>query len=210
MILRTEPEALDYLRRKDPRLGSVIDRLGPLERKGNPDLFAAGVKHIIGQQISLQAQNAIWQRMKALTGEVTPEKIHEISAAELQSVGLTFRKTDYIRAFAEAILEGRLDPAELVQMEDADFLTAINRLPGIGEWTAQMMLIFSLGRQDVLSYGDYGIRKGIRMLYRYRKVDLVRFERLQRRFSPYGTTAAFYLWAIAGGAIPGLDDPGNK
>lgn len=210
MIIRTDAQAMDYLNQKDKRLGAVIDRIGPIERTGNSDLFAAVVRHIIGQQISTKAQQTVWERLEAQTGGVTPHRLAALPAAELQSVGISFRKTDYIRAFANAVTEGALDLEGLRQASDEEVIRRLTKLPGIGDWTAQMLLIFSLGRPDVLSYGDFGILKGLRMVYRHRKIDTERFRRFQRRYKPYGTTAGLYLWAVAGGAIPGLNDPGRR
>jgi DNA-3-methyladenine glycosylase II len=210
MRIQTSPEAMEYLKRKDGRLGAVIDRLGPIERQGNADLFSAVVRHIVGQQISTKAQQTVWTRLTEVTGGVEPDRLAELPAAVLQSAGLSFRKADYIRGFAQAVHTGELDLEVLRQMEDEAVIRTLCKLPGIGDWTAQMLLIFSLGRPDVLSYGDFGILKGLRMVYRHRRIDPDRFRRFQRRYSPHGTAAGLYLWAVAGGAIPGLNDPGKR
>ena len=89
-------------------------------------------------------------------------------------------------------------------------MEALTALPGVGVWTAEMILLFCLQRMDVFSYGDLGIRRGLRMLYRHRVIDRERFERYRRRFSPYGSVASLYLWAVSGGAIEGLTDPAAK
>ena len=89
-------------------------------------------------------------------------------------------------------------------MSDAEVCRELTKLKGVGPWTAEMMLIFSLQRPDVVSYGDLAIQRGMRMLYRHRQLTPELFERYRRRYSPYGTVASLYLWATAGGAMPEL------
>lgn len=209
-LLRTEEEAMRYLQSRDKRLGAVIEQIGPIERRGNADLFASTVRHIISQQISKKAQQTVWKRLEERTGGVSISGVLALPTAELQSMGISFRKADYILAFARMVEEGEVDLESLRKKDDKTVIRELVQVPGIGPWTAQMLLIFSLGRPDVLSYGDYGILRGMRMVYRHRKIDASRFARYQKRYSPYGTTASLYLWAVAGGAIAELDDPAKK
>ena len=209
-LLRTEEEAMRYFQSRDKRLGAVIEQIGPIERRGNADLFASTVRHIISQQISKKAQQTVWKRLEERTGGVSISGVLALPTAELQSMGISFRKADYILAFARMVEEGEVDLESLRKKDDETVIRELVQVPGIGPWTAQMLLIFSLGRPDVLSYGDYGILRGMRMVYRHRKIDASRFARYQKRYSPYGTTASLYLWAVAGGAIAELDDPAKK
>lgn len=209
-LLRTEEEAMRYLQSRDKRLGAVIEQIGPIERRGNADLFASTVRHIISQQISKKAQQTVWKRLEERTGGVSISGVLALPTAELQSMGISFRKADYILAFARMVEEGEVDLESLRKKDDKTVIRKLVQVPGIGPWTAQMLLIFSLGRPDVLSYGDFGILRGMRMVYRHKKIDASRFARYQKRYSPYGTTASLYLWAVAGGAIAELDDPAKK
>ena len=95
---------------------------------------------------------------------------------------------------------------KLEHMNDAEAITALSSLKGIGKWTAEMILLFCLQRPDILSYDDLAIQRGLRMLYHHRKITRELFAKYQKRYSPYGSTAAIYLWAIAGGAIEGMKD----
>ncbi len=209
-LLRTEEEAMRYLQSRDKRLGAVIEQISPIERRGNADLFASTVRHIISQQISKKAQQTVWKRLEERTGGVSISGVLALPTAELQSMGISFRKADYILAFARMVEEGEVDLESLRKKDDKTVIRELVQVPGIGPWTAQMLLIFSLGRPDVLSYGDFGILRGMRMVYRHKKIDASRFARYQKRYSPYGTTASLYLWAVAGGAIAELDDPAKK
>lgn len=95
-------------------------------------------------------------------------------------------------------------------MTDEEVIEALSSLKGIGVWTAEMIMTFCMQRPDIVSYGDLAILRGMRMLYRHRQIDKVKFRRYRKRYSPYGTIASLYLWAIAGGAIPNLTDPAPK
>ena len=95
-------------------------------------------------------------------------------------------------------------------MDDAEAIAALSSLEGVGVWTAEMLLLFCLDRPDILSYGDLAIHRGMRMVYHHRKVTREMFERYRRRYSPYGSVASLYLWAAAGGEVPGLKDYAPK
>ena len=127
---------------------------------------------------------------------------------DLQKQGTTFRKVDYMQDFARKVLDGSFDLDAVQHMSDPDAIAALSSLKGIGVWTAEMLLLFCLQRPDVLSFGDLAILRGMRMVYRHRKIDRPLFEKYRRRLSPYGSTASLYFWAAAGGAIPELTDPG--
>ena len=197
---------LSYLRQKDKRLGEVIDRVGPVRRAVDTDLFSAVVHHIVGQQISTKAQATIWQRMQDALVKVNAETILAAGIPKLQALGMTFRKAEYITDFAEKVHTGAFDLAAVERMSDADAIEALRALKGIGVWTAEMILLFCMQRPDIFSYDDLAIQRGLRMVYHHRKIDRKLFEKYRRRFSPYCSVASLYLWAAAGGAVPGLKD----
>ena len=198
---------MDGLSRKDKRLAAVIERLGPIQREVRPDLFDALMSSIVGQQIATKAQQTIWARLVRTLGSVSPETVDAAATEVLQGVGLSYRKVGYMKAAARKVLLGELDVAALRRMDNAELGAALCALDGVGVWTAEMLMLFSLQRPDVLSYGDLAIIRGLRMLYRHKTVSRQRFEVYRRRFSPYGSVASLYLWAIAGGALPELSDP---
>ena len=197
---------LSYLRQKDKRLCGVIDRVGHIDRAVDMDLFSSVVHHIVGQQISTKAQATIWQRMRDALGEVNAGTILAASVPKLQSLGMTFRKAEYITDFAEKVRTGAFDLDAVEHMSDADAIRALSALKGIGVWTAEMILLFCMQRPDIFSYDDLAIQRGLRMVYHHRSIDRERFERYRRRFSPYCSVASLYLWAVSGGAIPEMKD----
>ena len=199
-------EELSHLRKKDKRLCEAIDRVGHNDRAVDTDLFSSVVHHIVGQQISTKAQATVWQRMQDALGEVSAETILAAGVPRLQALGMTFRKAEYITDFAEKVHGGAFDLDAVERMPDGDAIRELSRLKGIGVWTAEMILLFCLQRPDVFSYDDLAIQRGLRMVYHHRKIDRALFEKYRRRFSPYGSVASLYLWAVAGGAIPEMRD----
>jgi len=196
----------NWLKTRDKALGAAIDAIGPIQRKVNPDLFSALVNSIVGQQISSKAQATIWARMQNGLGAITPQTVLASTEAELQGYGISFKKAAYIRGIAERVMEGRLDIDGLRSKSDAEVCKELIKLDGVGIWTAEMLMLFSMQRGNIVSYGDLAIQRGMRMLYHHRKIRPQLFEKYRRRYSPYGSVASLYLWAIAGGAIEGIKD----
>ena len=195
-----------YLAARDSRMAEVIAAVGHIKREVHPDLFSALVNSIVGQQISTKAQVTIWNRVLAMFGEVTPEALAACSDDELQSVGISFRKAGYIKGAAARVLSGEVDLEGLIELPDDEVCRELSALPGIGVWTAEMLMTFSMQRPDVMSYGDLAIQRGLRMVHHHRRITPQLFAKYRRRYSPYGTVASLYLWEVAGGAVPGLRD----
>lgn len=191
-------EALTHLSEHDAKFAALIQRMGRLEREITPDLFAALVGSIIAQQISGKAAVTVENRLRDRVKRITPDSIASLSPEEIQSCGMSLRKARNIRNAADAFRNGTVPMEHFPEMTDSEIIQQLSSLPGVGVWTAEMLLIFSLGRQDVLSYKDFGIRKGIMRLYGHRTLPPERFQRYRKRYSPYGSIAAFYLWELAG------------
>lgn len=199
-------EEIEYLKSKDKILGEVIEKIGHIERVTDTDLFSSVVHHIIGQQISTKAQETIWQRLKDELGEVNAENIYKTDISRLQSLGMSFRKAEYIKDFADKVHSGGFNLQDISELSDEEAIKALASLKGIGVWTAEMILLFCLQRPDIFSFDDLAIQRGLRMVYHHRKIDRKLFEKYRRRFSPYCSVASLYLWAVSGGAIPEMKD----
>ena len=199
-------EAVDYLKSRDVKLGAAIDAIGHVQRELEENGLFSGIVHcIVGQQISSVAQKTVWKRMLANLGEVAPATVCGASLDELQACGITYTKAGYIKAIAEKIASGEFDLDAVEHMDDDAAIEALSSLPGIGTWTAEMLLLFNLARPDILSFGDLAIQRGMRMVYHHRKITRPLFEKYRRRYSPYGSVASFYLWAVSHGGVPGFD-----
>lgn len=212
MYFKYGEKEISYLKNKDKKLAEVIEKVGLIERKTDPELFSALVHHIVGQQISTKAQATIWERMKKSLGAVTPETILNVSIEEIRSFGISIRKVEYIKDFAEKVHTGEFDIEAAEKMEDDELIKYLTTLKGVGVWTAEMILLFCLLRPNVFSFDDLAIQRGLRMVYHHRKIDRKLFEKYRRRFSPYCSVASLYLWAVSNGAIPEMRDyaPKNK
>ncbi|WP_312699922.1 DNA-3-methyladenine glycosylase [Sedimentibacter sp.] len=202
MFFEYGDKEIEYLKKRDKKLGEVIDRIGHIYRPVDTDLFSSVIHHIIGQQISTKAQETVWRRLCDRVGSVNAEAVCSVESDELQGFGMTYRKAGYIKDFAERVRNGETDLNRISELSDDEVVKELSSIKGIGVWTAEMIMIFSMHRPDIVSFGDLAIIRGMRMLYRHKIIDRKRFERYRKRYSPYGTVASLYLWAVAGGAIP--------
>lgn len=197
------PNALTHLRRKDPRLGAVIEAYSPLQRPPvEPDLFLSLVRSILGQQISMKAQDTVWARFLAAFEAPTPERLSETPVETLKSVGTSLRKAHYIQGAAAAFQTPAYHPHHLETLSDADFIQVLTQLKGVGAWTAEMLLLFTLKRPDVLSFGDSALKNGLRLLHGMDTVGRKEFEFFRSLYRPYGSTAALYLWEVSSRGVP--------
>lgn len=196
----------DYLINKDEKLAQVIHQVGHIQRSVNHDLFSCIVNSIVGQQISTKAQQTIWERMNLLLGDIHADSILSVSVDELQSLGMSYRKVQYIVDFADKVKNNEIDLNLLPTLSVQEIINQLSSLKGIGEWTAEMMLLFSLERPNVFSYNDLAILRGLRMVYHHLKIDRKLFESYRRKFTPYCSVASLYFWAIASGKYEGYKD----
>jgi DNA-3-methyladenine glycosylase II len=199
-------EEIEFLKSRDKVLGAAIDQIGLIYREVDSDLFSSVVHHIIGQQISTSAQATIWQRLTNSLEDINADTICTLELNELQKFGMTYKKAGYIKDFAEKVRNKEFDIEMLNRLPDQEVVKELSALKGIGVWTAEMLMTFSMQRPDIVSFGDLAIHRGMRMLYHHKTIDREKFEKYKRRYSPYGTVASLYLWAIAGGAITGMRD----
>ena len=188
---------IEHLKKKDKKLAMAIDSIGPIEREVMPDLFTALIHSIVGQQIATKAAATVWGRLQLQCGGITPRSIAEANAVEIQQCGLSMRKTLYIKGVGEAALQSELNIHEFPALSDNEIIERLSALNGVGVWTAEMLLIFSLERPDVVSWGDLAIRRGMMSLYGLNKLTRTQFDRYRKRYSPYGSVASLYLWALA-------------
>ena len=195
-----------HLKKRDKTLGKAIDAIGHIERSANyetrdDDLFSALIKAVVGQQISTKAAATVWQRVEDGLGKVTPQTVLAISHEDLQAFGMSHRKAGYIHEAAEKVATGGLDILALHHKSDDEVVKELSRLNGIGTWTAEMLMLFAMGRPDILSFGDLAIHRGMQTLYRRKKITPEMFEGYRKRYTPHGSVASLYLWAIAGGEL---------
>lgn len=188
---------IEYLKAKDQVLGEAIDRIGKIEREVTPDPFEAIISSVVSQQISKKAAQTVWERLQKLLGEVNAERIASTDSSAIRSCGMSERKAGYIKGIAEAALKGEVEFSKLHTLGDEEIIKTLSSLPGVGVWTAEMMLIFSFCRPDVVSYRDLAIRRGMMNCYGVNELSLETFEHYRQNYSPYGSVASLYLWALS-------------
>lgn len=188
---------IEHLKGKDPELGQAIDKIGMIKRELTPDPFIALISSIVSQQISKKAAATVWNRLNQALGRVSPENIVMTDLAEIQGCGMSLRKASYIKGIAEAAITGQVEFDKLQLLEDEEIIKKLSALPGVGIWTVEMLLIFSLCRPDVVSYNDLAIRRGMMNLYQLKELSKETFKEYRKNYSPYGTVASLYLWALS-------------
>jgi 3-methyladenine DNA glycosylase/8-oxoguanine DNA glycosylase len=194
-------KAIAHLKKVDPVLGRVIDQVG--RYKGWPDSqgshFDAIARSIVFQQLSGKAAGTIHGRFQGLYGGRTPlpAELVETSDEKLRGIGLSRQKSAYLKDLAARVVAGELPVDTLHELTDDEIIVALTQVKGIGRWTAQMFLMFRLGRPDVLPDLDLGIQKGIQRAYKLRKLPAPeRVLKIGAKWAPYRTIASWYLWRL--------------
>ena len=206
----TEPydSAIAHLREADPVMGELMARSGPCTLEpGSTDAFLTLCQSIISQQLSSRAASTIIERLEALFdfGLPTPDGILALPDETLRGLGLSRQKQASLRDLSLKTIEGSLQLGELSMLSDEEVTRQLTQVKGIGVWTAEMFLIFFLGRLDVFPVGDLGIRKAIQRLYGYKKMPaVVTMHRHARKWAPYRTIGSWYLWHSYDGVPPAV------
>jgi len=187
---------LVHLRKKDKKLGVVIDNIGMIRRKINPNPISALIESIVGQQISNKAAATVCERLNDLSG-MDAHRVHMLSLETIQSCGMSMRKAEYIKNISEIAVSKRIDFEDFQNRSDDEIIKILTTIKGVGVWTAEMLLIFSLMRPNVVSYGDLAIRRGMMHLYQLNELPKEKFMQYAKGYSPYGSVASLYLWEMS-------------
>lgn len=189
-------KAVNHLKKCDPVLRAIIERVGPCRMEYGPAGFESLAEAILYQQLNGKAAATIHKRFVALAGEPpTPEGILKLTDEQLRSVGLSKQKSAYLKDLAAKTAAGLLDFSRLPEMPDEEVIQHLTQVKGIGVWTAHMFLIFSLRRPNVLPTGDYGVQMAVKKHYRKRKLPKPKdMEKIARAWEPYRSVACWYMW----------------
>lgn len=192
-------EDLSALKRQDKFLAAFIDSVDVPKRYYSKTLYKEIVKTVIGQLISTKAADTIYQRLEELLGEVNETNFLNADKVAVIKCGISERKYGYITNLSYDLKYGILDFQELENKSDDEVIKLLCNYPGIGEWSAEMILMHGLLREDVLSFNDLGIRKGICKVYGLEDLSRSEFKEIKQRISPYGTIASLYFWKAYSG-----------
>jgi DNA-3-methyladenine glycosylase II len=188
-----------HLSSTDARLSLIIAKYGNCTIAPHTNYYEELISSIISQQLSVKAASTIWKRFIGLYGDKTPtpEQILATDIEEIRKVGASYAKANYIKDLALHILEGELDLAHIATLDNNTVITQLTAVKGIGEWSAHMFMIFSLGRLDILPWGDLGVRKSMQEVYELptlpNKAEMIAVAEVNK-WAPYQSVAAWYLW----------------
>ena len=195
-----DKKVLDHFRKTDKVLFSAAKKLNgkKLEPIKAKDLFAALCREIIYQQLSGKVGNVIYGRFVKLfpNGKIEPKRILKLPAQKIRNIGTSWNKVDFMKDLAKKVVSKEIVLENLHKLDNESVIQELTKVKGIGRWTAEMFLMFSLGREDVFSPGDLGLRRSIENLYKMRNVTPEKAEKISSRWSPYRTYASLALWAM--------------
>ena len=188
--------AINHLRRADPVMAAIIERIGPCRMEYGEPAFHSLAEAILYQQLNGKAAVTIFNRFTALAGNpLTPEGILKLTDVQMREVGLSRQKTAYLRDLAEKTQAGLMEFERMPELSDEDVIAHLTQVKGVGVWTAHMFLMFTLRRPDVLPTGDYGVQAAIKKHYKKRKwPNPAVMEKVAKPWSPYRSIACWYLW----------------
>lgn len=189
-------KAINHLKKADPVIATIIERVGPCQMRHSDPTFEALVRSIVYQQLSGKAAGTIYGRLAAAASDpLTPEAVLRLTHEELRAVGLSTQKAKYVHDLAERTSRNEIDFPALRDMDDRQVIEVLTQVKGVGVWTVQMFLMFSLQRPNVLPTGDLGIRNAVKKAYRMRKTPTpADIEKRAKSWHPYCSVASWYLW----------------
>ena len=195
--------ALKDLSNADQRMGKLIEKFGPPNFNLMNNYYESLVRSIVYQQLSGKAASTIYERFLDLfVFDIYPEPkdILAVSIETLRSSGLSYQKVNYIRDLSEKWQDGTMNLTDIDSMTDEEISSELIKVKGIGQWTADMFLMFTLGRPDVFPFGDLGIQKGVMIITNMNRLPTQKeMERKTKKWQPYRTVAAWYLWKLVDG-----------
>jgi DNA-3-methyladenine glycosylase II len=192
IIFNKDNPANIKLSASEPRICDLIKSIGDYTLSLRKDYFSSLLRAIIGQQLSVQVARTISVQ---LCGTIEPHAILAQADEDLRGVGISNRKVSYIKEISRKVILDGLNLNELGQMQDDQIVNLLTSIKGVGQWTAEMFLIFSLGRLDILSVNDMGLRRGVKWLYALNELPgLEEMKQYGEKWRPYRTVASLYLW----------------
>lgn len=192
-------KVLNHFKKNDPKLFAVIQEIGiikPYEIRNSGDYFSDLCESIVGQQLSGKAASTIWGRFLQLMPKkkVTPQNVLKVDTEDMRKAGMSYGKVKYVKDLAQKVKDKEIHLDKLNEMSDQEVIDELVKVKGIGPWTAEMFLMFTLGRPDIFSHGDLGLRNGIKKIYKLENPTKDEVEKLCKKWSPYRSFASRVLW----------------
>ncbi|HEY4538217.1 MAG TPA: hypothetical protein VIG45_07195 [Erysipelothrix sp.] len=195
--LKTDPHRLKPYFKNNEAIINLIDKFGIIERIVYQDPFVVLVDTIVSQQITTKTKDKIMHQLEVSLGAFDAHTIAQCNVATLQSFGIAKQKVMTIKNIAQDVVSGDLDLEGLKEVDSSMIVEQLIAYKGIGIWTCEMMLLFAYEKEDILSYHDYGIRKGIEILIGHHPLTKAMYQQFSDEITPYQSQISFYLWALA-------------
>jgi DNA-3-methyladenine glycosylase II len=186
---------MEYISNKNPVMKALVNHYGKLEKGRTQDIYVSLVLHIISQQLSNTVSYALIRKYINHIGEINPENVLVAGADAICDCGISRKKADYIIALSKGVIEKKYDFSLLEDMSDAEATNYLTQIKGVGKWTAEMILEFTMGRLNVFCFDDVALQNGIKKAHGFKTLSKLRFERLRRSYSPYCSVASLYYYS---------------
>ena len=194
-MIRYGSAEMEYISDQHPVMSALVDHYGKLEMGRISDVYLSLVLHIISQMLANSVSDVLIKRFLDLVGDVNPENVLAVSIDEIRKCGISRKKAEYIIELSRSVQEGKYDFSLLEKMSDDEAIKYLMQLKGVGKWTAEMIIEFTMGRLDVFSYDDVALQNGIKKAHGFKTLSKLRFERLRKKYSPYCSVASVYYYA---------------
>lgn len=195
LLYHQDSNIIHNLTKQDQRLADLFKKKNSIEVFINDNYFKSLCDTIIAQQLSSKVANVISKRVNDyFDGDITKEKINDADETELRALGLSFQKINYLKSLAECLINQSVSFDDIEHMTDLEVINMLIKVKGIGVWTAQMFLIFSLGREDVFAVGDLGLRNAVKKVYNNPDLTHDEIEEIATKWSPYRSVVSHFLW----------------
>lgn len=196
MELQVTKEIYQLLCERDEIFISLGQRFGLIHQQLDDDIFRSITYSIVGQMLSNKAAAVIWARICGQVQIIDPESFVKLGEEKLRSCGISKNKASYILAFSKSVLNKEINLDSIRNLETNEVITKLIKMKGVGQWTAEMIAMFTLGRPNVWSFGDVALKSGIMKAKNYKTLSKKRFDSLKKRYSPYCSYAALYFYRL--------------
>lgn len=195
--MKTNYLIINYLKKQDFLFDILFKKYGLLESANKHNLFSSFMFHFIGQMLSNKVAYVLWTRFVNLVGEIEPHHILNVPDDKIKSIGISRAKIDFIKNFCNVIISGKINLDSLNELTDEDLIKTLTKIKGVGEWTAEMIALFSLGRENIFSFKDVALKRGIMKCHpNFKTLSKTRFEKLRKLYSPYCSYASLYFYKV--------------
>lgn len=197
MALTTTSEILEYLKRKDKCFSVSEEKYGIISQTNNLDIFSSFIFHFISQMLSNKVADILWNRFITIMEEVESNHILKVSDDIIRSIGISKAKIEFIKSFCDDIVNRELILDNLNELSDIELIKSLTKIKGVGEWTAEMIALFNLERENIFSFKDVALKGGILKFHpQFKSLSKKRFEKLRKLYSPYCSYASLYFYKV--------------